>query len=189
MRPRLRRDLLLLALLILTPFLAGCGLLRESKTARTSGSPHAQASPGERQGTIPDSAAAEAPPADPAPTAQQAVERFAASYINWNYKSLGDDEAHLAASAVGEARAAELQARAQTSRDTPLQRGHIYNTGTVLAAARVRGGRQDEWIVATREQTGGDTEFAGLQAGFHITLATVTAVPGGWAVDEWQPQS
>ena len=134
MRTRFHRYLLLLTLVGLTPFLSACGLLRQSRSA-AAGANQApcRQRPREREGTIPASAAgAEAPPAQqPAATAQQAVERFAVSYINWTYKSLAADEARLAASAVGEARAAELQAQAQAARDTPLQRAHIYNTGTV----------------------------------------------------------
>ncbi len=189
MRTRFRPYLVLLALIALTPFLSACGLLRQSRsTAAGANQTPTQASPGEREGTIPASAAAEAPPAELAATPQLALERFAAGYINWTYRSLAADEAQLAASAVGEARAAELQARAQASRDTVLQRGHIYNTGTVVGVSRVAGGQSREWVIVTREQTGGDQEYAGIQAAFHVTLASVARVTGGWSVSAWRPQ-
>ncbi|HXA54916.1 MAG TPA: hypothetical protein VNV37_08590 [Solirubrobacteraceae bacterium] len=166
----------------IAPFLSACGLA--DRGASASETPP-QANAGEQQGTIP--AAARPAPADPAASPQQALERFAGRYINWSYRTLAAEEAALAAEAVGEARAFEEQARAQTVRDTPLQRGHIYNTGTIIALARVRGGPPDEWVIDTREQTGGDQEYAGLQATFHVTLATVARVGKAYAVSSWRP--
>jgi hypothetical protein len=172
----------------LTPFLTACGLLRNPTSESHTGSIPVQASPGEHQGAVPKSGK-EAPVVDPARSPQQAVERFAEGYINWTYKSLASDQARLASAAVGAARAAELQARAQTARDTPLQRAHIYNAGRVIAVSRAVGAGPQEWVAVTRERTGGDAEYAGIQAAFHVSLATVQAVPGGWAVTAWRPQA
>jgi hypothetical protein len=188
---RAARRYLLLALLIgLMPLLSACGLAnRDASSVHPSNGAPAQANPGEREGTIPASESRQAPSQSPAPSAVAAVERFAALYINWTYLSLRANEARLAASAVGEARTAEEQAQAQSARDIPLQRAHIYNSGTVLSVGRAIGGGTGEWVIVTREQTGGDQEYAGLQAAFHVTLATVQTVPGGWVVAAWRPQS
>lgn len=163
---------------------SGCGLANQTGVP----GPPVQASPGERRGTIP-AQPKEAAPADPARTPEQAIERFAESYINWSYATLAADQAHLAAIAVGEARASEQQARARTMGDSLLGRAGIYNTGTILAIAPLRGASPDEWVICTREQTGGNSEYAELQAGFHLTIATVERVSsGGWAVSAWRPQ-
>ncbi len=45
------------------------------------------------------------------------------------------------------------------------------------------------WVIVTREQTGGDTQYEGLPAAYHVTLAKLASVPGGYAVSEWLPQS
>jgi hypothetical protein len=181
------RCLLLILLISLTPFLSACGLA--NRGAGTPSAPPPQANPGERQGTIPASAAKQPAPVHPADSPQQALERFAARYINWSYATLAANEGQLAAEAVGEARAFEEQARAQTARDTPLARGHIYNTGTIIGLTQVRGGPPQEWVIDTREHTGGDQEYTGTGAGFHVTLATVQRVAGGWAVAVWRPES
>jgi hypothetical protein len=180
---------MVLSLAAAAALLTGCGLLRHPPTSPSSGSvTPVQANPGERQGTVPAADAKQQPPADPAASPQQAVQRFAVGYINWSYTSLASDQARLAASAVGAARSAELQAQAQTGRDTPLRRGHIYNTGTVVAVSRVAGGPPSEWVIVTREQSGGDQEYAGVGSSFHVTLATVQRVAGGFAVSAWHPQ-
>jgi hypothetical protein len=49
--------------------------------------------------------------------------------------------------------------------------------------------RPGTWDIVTREQTGGSTEYEGLPASYHVTLAQLARVPGGFAVSEWLPQS
>jgi len=185
------RVLLSLALLVgIAPLLCGCGFAGAiGHNARRAAGPPAQANPGEPQGMLPAGADAEQAPRRPASTPEQAITQFAALYVNWTYHTLPAHERQLATIAVGDARLAERQAAAAAQRDTTLQQGHIYNQGNVIAVSRVIGGSPGQYAVVTREQTGGDQEYAGLQAAFHITLATVAAVPEGYAVEQWQPQS
>jgi hypothetical protein len=183
-----RRYLPLVVLCGLTPLLSACGLASTATSHSTAAQTPAAANAGERVGTVPSSATRQEGPLDPAGTPQQALERFAESYINWTWRTLADDQQHLAASAVGEARRAELQARQQTARDTPLRRGRIFNRGVIVAVASVRGGSPAQWIIDTREQTGGEGEYAELRPGFHVTLAAVARVQGGWAVSSWRPE-
>lgn len=190
MRARLRAVLLLAALIGITPLAAGCGLAGNiERSSRPAQGTPAAANPGESQGTIPASAGEGPAPARPATTPQQAIVAYATLYINWTYQTLAAHERTLAAMAVGDARLAELQAAAQAQRDSRIQQGGIYNRGTVVGVSPAAGGSPGEYMVVTREETGGDQEYAGLQAAFHVTLATVQTVPGGWAVVEWRPQS
>ncbi len=186
------RLLLSLALLAgITPLLCGCGLAGAIKHhhPQAADSPPPQANPGEPLGTLPAGTEAEQAPTRPASTPEQAITQFAALYINWTYQTLPTHERALAAIAVGDARLAERQAAAAAQRDRTLQHGHIYNRGSVIAVSRVIGASPGQYAVITREQTGGNQEYAGLQAAFHITLATVAPVTGGWAVEQWQPQA
>jgi hypothetical protein len=175
-----------LTLVILTaPLLAGCGLANSGSPATSEQAGRTPASPGEHEGSAP--AQPQSAPVSPAASPRQAVERFAEGYINWSYATLAADQQRLAASAVGEARASELQARQQTERDTALARGGVFNSGSVITASLVNGSR-DVWVCVTREQTGGTSEYAALAAAYHVTLATVQRVPGGWAVSAWRPE-
>lgn len=179
----------LLLMVLIAPFLAGCGLANKTPLAANGPGTPVQAPSGERQGTIPAGIDRQAPPDSPAGSPRTAVERFAAGYINWTYTSLPVVQARLAASATGQARAQELQARAQTQTDRALARAHIYNTGTVLAVVPLRGGQPGEWLVDTLERTGGgDQEYAASKATFHVALASVQRVTGGFAVSSWRPQ-
>lgn len=181
-----KRTVLAAAVILVTPFAAGCGLA--GQIARRPGKkPPVQAEPGETQGTIPSGR--EPAPTRPASNATLAIERFAELYVNWSYQTLSGQERQLAAMSVGGARQAELQAAAQTARDTTLQRAGIFNRGTLVAVSPAIGGARGEYVVVTKEETGGDPEYAGLRAAFHVTLARVQAVMGGVVVSEWQPQT
>lgn len=183
------RNVLILAVLIgLLPLLTGCGLASTThKTATQPVTPNA-ANPGETQGTIPADEK-EPGPVNPAASPQAAIIRFATLYINWSYRNLAEHEKQLASISVGDARLAENQAAASTLANTALQRGRIYNRGSVIAVAPVIDGEPGSYGVITREETGGDEEYAGLQAAFHVTLAAVQRVTHGWSVQQWQPQS
>jgi hypothetical protein len=184
---RASRELALACVIGFAPLLAGCGLAtKNSPPSERQAAARTPASPGEREGTAP--AQPHALPVNPAASARAAVERFAERYVNWTWRSLLGDQRRLAATAVGEARASELQAYAATERDTALARGRVFNSGTVIAVAPVNGGPGDEWACVTREQTGGQGEYAALVAAYHVTLATVHPVPGGFAVSSWRPE-
>jgi hypothetical protein len=173
----------------LTLALSGCGLAGSIEKPTTTTQVPEAANPGEQQGTVPATAPQSSQPVHPAASPEAAILGFASLYINWTYRNLADHERQLAASAIDDARLAESQAAASAERDRDLQQGHIYNRGAVISIAAVIGSTPGEYTVVTREETGGNPEYAGLQAAFHVTLATVQQLHGGWSVREWQPQS
>jgi hypothetical protein len=123
-------------------------------------------------------------------SAARAVRTFATAYINWTADTVAADMRALAARSVGQARSALELAAAQTASDYELRRGGIANSGTVESVAALPGaGRQ--FVVVTREWTTATntTAYEGLRPAWHVALATVARVGGGWAVSGWEPQS
>ena len=126
-----------------------------------------------------------------AASAIAAIRTFAGAYINWNAQTVANDMRALAARSVGQARSAVQLAAAQTANDYELRRGGIANSGSVRAVAPLAGA-SNRYVVVTRETTTatGTDAYQGLRPAWHLTIATVTSVPGGrWVLSGWQPES
>jgi hypothetical protein len=177
----------LLLILVATGALAGCS---------NPDAPHASSTA--PSATTPGNAGEPAPPPPPSPpsqapfgvqtTPQRALADYAQRYINWTYRTLTEDQQALARSSVGAARLAEQQAAARSHGDTAIARGQVWNRGQTISIDRDLAST-GMWVVVTREQTGGNTEYEGLPASYHVILAKLAAVPGGYAVEQWLPQS
>jgi type IV pilus biogenesis protein CpaD/CtpE len=143
---------------------------------------------GESPAPAPSSPASQAPVGvQGAPSA--ALEAFSRLYSNWTYRTLSGDQRKLAAMSVGAARLGEQQAAASSQGDTTITRGQIWNSGQIVS---ITGDLTQPgiWVVVTREQTGGSTQYEGLPVSYHVTLARLARVPGGgYAVSEWLPQN
>jgi hypothetical protein len=179
------RTLLVLVVLSAVVALPGCtNPDAPSTTTETATSPQ---NTGEPPAPPPPSSQAQGP-ADVQPTPVKALEAFARLYVNWTYRTLTGDQRQLAAMSVGAARLAERQAAASSQADTTIARGHIYNTGQILSVAPdlTAAGM---WVVVTREQTGGSSEYQGLEAAYHVTLAKLARVQQGYVIESWLPQS
>jgi hypothetical protein len=127
-------------------------------------------------------------PAHVEPTPNAAISAFARLYVNWSFRTLAEHQRALAAMAVGAARLSEQQAGASAAHDEALARGHIYNRWQVVDVApdALRSGW---WAIVTREQTGGNAQYEGLRPAYHVTIAKLASVAGGYAVEQWLPQS
>ncbi len=121
-------------------------------------------------------------------TPQAALLQFASRYSNWSYRTLAREQVALASMSVGGARLSELKAATSTRADSTLARSQISNSGTVLSVSADLA-RSGWWVLVTREHTSGGGEYAGLAPGYHVTLARLASVPGGWVVSQWLPQS
>lgn len=127
-------------------------------------------------------------PAGVQATPTAALAAFSRLYSNWNYRTLTDNQRKLAAMSLSAARLAEKQATASSRADTTIVGGHIWNTGQIISIANDIA-QPGIWTIVTREQTGGSTQYEGLPATYHITLARLASLPNGYAVSEWLPQS
>ncbi len=155
-------------------------------TASTTTTPGPQSS-GEPAAPAAPSAASQAP-AQVQRTPRAALTAFAQLYINWSYDTLTAQQHTLAAMSVGAARLAEQQAAASSRADSSISQGHIHNTGRVIGVAPDQA-QPGTWVIVTREQTTGDSQYQGLPAAYHVTLAQLASVPGGYAISQWLPQS
>jgi hypothetical protein len=126
-----------------------------------------------------------------APTPIQAIQEFAAAYINWTAQTVAADMRSLAAQSVGQARSAMALAAAETAGDYELLRGGIANHGAVEAVSPLPG-HENQYVVVTLEATTATntTAYQGLRPAWHVALATVTEQrPGAWVLSAWQPES
>jgi hypothetical protein len=197
----MRKPTLLLALLAAAELtLTSCGLtdpyatrskITQSATTAAAPPPTAAApeqNPGEPPVPPPASPAAQTPDHLSA-SPRTAVAQFAALYVNWSWRTLTAQQRELAGISVGSARLAEQQAASASSRDSEISRARVYNRGQVITIAPSRT-HPSQWVVVTREQTGGDSQYDGLQASYHVTIAQVVQVPGrGYAISQWLPQN
>jgi hypothetical protein len=181
------KPLIVVCLLLAAVALAGCSN-PDAPTTTPSTTPSASPqNPGEPPAPPPSSPAAQAP-IDVQATPARAITAFAELYLNWTYQTLTAHQRMLAAMSVGTARLAEQQAAASSKADTTIARGHIYNTGHVISIAP-DASRPGTWVLVTHEQTGGNPEYMGLPAAYHVTLAQLARVAGGYSISQWLPQN
>jgi hypothetical protein len=187
MSGRRLKGLIALVLLAGAVALAGCANPDAPSAGQRTTSTASPQNEGEAPAPAPTSPASQAPAAaQRTPTA--ALTAFSRLYSNWTYRTLTADQRRLAAMSVGAARLAEQQAAASSQADTTIARGHIWNSGQIVSIAGDLA-EPGTWAIVTREQTGGSTQYEGLPASFHVTLARLARVPGGYAVSEWLPQN
>ena len=123
-----------------------------------------------------------------AATPEQAIRQFALLYVNWTWRTLPTHLRQLAALSVGAARLAEQQAAAAEGRDSEITVTQVYNRGQIVSIAPSQA-QPGEWVIVTREQTGGNAQYDGLQPSWHVTLAQLVHLPGGYSISQWLPQN
>jgi hypothetical protein len=152
----------------------------ESAAVRQAGAAH------QYPGPSPPAQSASGPSPDPV----SAVRGFVQIFINWDATDVAAQLSALAAQSIGQARSAMQLAAAQAGGDYELQQGGIANAGTIESIAP-RPGHVGEYVVVTLEQTTATatTAYDGLRPGWHVAVATVARVQGGWALTGWQPMT
>lgn len=175
-------------LLIAAALLGGC---TDPYTEQSASEPETPLEEAQRTGEYPGDAEPEPPGPEQAlgDTPAAAIEAFARTYTNWEASTLAGNFEKLAEAAVGQA-AKDMSLAAQRSRsDYELQRGKIFNRGSVRS---ISVDREDpkRYVVVTLERSGSDSgAYDGLRPAFHVTVAKVQQVADGWTVSSWQPMS
>jgi hypothetical protein len=166
--------------------LAACRDPYQREQAQTPSRP-ANSAPGDVEGAGPRAGAAPAMPAQRARSAHAAARAFASAWINWDWRTLADQQRALARLAADRL-AAELRADAKTAAaDTSLARDRPSARGRVIAVdLRADGGRPSA-VVVTREQTysSGHADLGGQQ--HRVYQARLSRGPHGWQVSRWTP--
>jgi hypothetical protein len=187
-----------LALIAAGVAIAGCGIsnpYQHTAAATTSTSTSTVGPPAGNPAQNPGEPPAPPPPAptSQAPTSVRStpagtITQFATLYMNWTWRTLAAHDRELAALSVGPARLSEQQAAAAAVGDSTISQSRVYNIGQIISIAPSRTNAK-QWVLVTREQTGGNSQYDGLQASYHVTLAELAQLKsGGWTVSEWLPQ-
>jgi hypothetical protein len=177
-------------LLVVVVVLAGCSnpdAPSKGKPTTTTTSTSSPANAGEPPAPTPPSPSLQAP-ADVQVTPSAALAAFSYLYSNWTYHTLTSNQRKLAAMSAGAARLAEQQAAASSQADITIARGYIWNSGEIISIAE-DAAHPGTWAIVTREQTGGSTQYEGLPASYHVTLARLARISKGYTVLEWSPQN
>jgi len=180
------KRLIPICLLLAALALAGCTNPDAPSSEQSTTPSSSPQNPGEPTAPAPLTPAAQAP-TDVQLTPAKALAAFGQLYMNWTYRTLSSNQQTLAGMDVNPARLVEQQAVASSEADTTITRGHIYNTGQIISIAPDLA-HPNMWVIVTREQTGGGEQYEGLPAAYHVTLAQLAEVPGGYAVSQWLPQ-
>jgi hypothetical protein len=155
--------------------------------AASSRTPNPAQNPGEPPAPPPPAPASQAP-ASVRSTPAGAITQFATLYMNWTWRTLAARERELAALSVGPARLSEQQAAAAAAGHSTIAQTRVYNSGQIISITRSLTNPK-QWVIVTREQTGGNSQYDGLQASYHVTLAELAQLNNsGWTVSQWLPQ-
>jgi hypothetical protein len=177
--------------------IGGCGINDPYTRANTptnarraspaASGPAAAQNPGESPAPPPPTAQTQKPRTT-AGTPEQAIRQFALLFVNWTWRTLAPHLRELAAISVGAARLAQQQAAAAQGRDSEIAATHVYNRGQIVSIAPSQT-QPGEWVVVTREQTGGNSQYDGLQPSWHVTLAKLVNLSSGYSISQWLPQN
>jgi hypothetical protein len=185
-----RRAALVVTLLALLVAACGCQDPYSSQPSLSSPSPtrSRKATPGDTSRPGP-----RIPPLTPATargsrSPRRAARSFAARWVNWDWRTVADQQRSLARLATGSL-AQRLRADGGSARiDASLARDRPGSRGAVAAIDLRTAGDRASGVVVTRElsYTGGRTDLGGRR--YRVYLIRLSRGRNGWEVSAWQPQ-
>ena len=185
-----RRTALMITLLALLAAGSGCQDPYSSQPSLSSPSPtrNREATPGDTSRAGPRIPSLAPATAGGSRSPRRAARSFAARWVNWDWRTVAEQQRALARFATGPL-AQRLRANRGSARiDASLARDKPGARGAVAAIDLGAAGDRASGIVVTREQsyTGGRADLGGRR--YRVYLIRLSRERNGWQVSAWQPQ-
>lgn len=168
----MRRLALILAVLLVSIVLAGCGIR----------DPYTQ--PPRTRPTAPPVTAGTTAKGRVAGSARQVIAWYAAAWVNWSAATLPSQRRVLRRLATGQLAVQLRRDAAQALRTRLEEVSGAYSRGRLVGVIAQAGGRS---VVVTFEQAA--SQGGPAQSAYHVYLARTRHTTHGWKVIEWQPAS
>ena len=185
-----RRTALAVTLLALLVAGSGCQDPYSSQPLRSSPSPTSNREPTPGDTSRPGARIPSLAPATArgSRSPRQAARSFAARWVNWDWRTVAEQQRSLARLATGPL-AQRLRANGRSARiDASLARDKPGSRGAVAAIDLTTAADQASGVVVTREQTytDGRADLGGQR--YCVYLIRLKRERNGWGVSAWEPQ-
>ena len=115
--------------------------------------------------------------------AEQAISRFAQTFVNWRMPTLSATKRKLAAMATGDLRKQLTTEATQAANNEALSQTTGENSGTVEAITV----RKDKPVIVVTHETAKLGDGRATQSGYFVYLVAATRTASGWKISGFEP--